>query len=65
MPLQDKNCLNSALTKEGPLSVATISGNPNWENKLHKCSMILAEVDVCIGNTYIRFNPAAMTTKNI
>ena len=60
-----KNCSNSVLTKEGPLSVATMSGN--WENKFLKCSIVLGDhdVDACIVSPSIHFDPASTTNKNM
>ena len=65
IPFLVRNCLNSALTKQKPLSVTTVCGIPNRANVVQTFSIVALEVDEAITCTSIHSEWASTMIRNM
>ena len=65
MPLLPRNPSNSALTKQVPLSITMVSGNPNLVNVVLNSSLTAFDVEVDVQKASNHLEWASISIKNI
>ena len=64
-PFALRKAQKSSLVKQGPLSVTTECGKPNWANVTLSCQMVASAVADDIGKTSNHLVCASINAKNI